>query len=102
MWIYVAHFSIYLFDQLIPTFTKNPSHGVFHRIETNGPPCKAKPRPIIANADKARKGKEAWDKMLQDGIIEEVKPGANTDFSSALHLANKPGGGVRPVRISGR
>ena len=34
--------------------------------------------------------------MLKDGIIEEVQPGSNNDWSSALHLANKPGGGVRP------
>ena len=34
--------------------------------------------------------------METDGIVEKIKPGMNTDWSSALHLANKPGGGVRP------
>ena len=34
--------------------------------------------------------------MLRDGVIEEVQPGTNTDWSSPLHLANKAGGGVRP------
>ena len=57
--------------------------------------AKAKRRPIIADSEKARKGKEAWDKMEEDGVIEKVKPGMNTDWSSALHLADKPGGGVR-------
>ena len=33
--------------------------------------------------------------MIEDGIIEKVKPTTNTDWSSALHLADKPGGGVR-------
>ena len=46
-------------ELLNPTFTKDPSHGVFHRIETSGPPCKSKRRPIIANSEKAQKGKEA-------------------------------------------
>ena len=34
--------------------------------------------------------------MERDGVIEKVKPGTKIEFSSALHLANKPGGGVRP------
>merc|ERR1711989_141989 len=85
-------------ELLEPSFQRGkPAHGVWHRIDTaDHPPTTAKRRPIIADSEKARKGKEAWDKMLEDGIIEEVKPGSNTDWSSALHLANKPGGGVRP------
>ena len=80
---------------LNPSFQKGePVHGVWHRIETaDHPPCKAKRRPIIANAEKAAKGKEAWDKMIEDGVIEKVTPGMNTDWSSALHIANKEGGG---------
>ena len=34
--------------------------------------------------------------MLKDGVIEEVKGGTQTDWTSSLHLANKAGGGVRP------
>ena len=67
------------------------------RIDTaDHAPCKAKRRPVLADKEKDRKGREAWDKMLRDGVIEEVQPGTNTDWSSPLHLANKPGGGVRP------
>ena len=45
---------------------------------------------------KAKAGKEAWEQMIRDGVIEEVKAGTNTDWSSALHLAPKAGGGARP------
>ena len=34
-------------------------HGVKHQIITQGPPCRAKLRPFMANSDKAIKGKEA-------------------------------------------
>ena len=78
---------------LSPTFKKGePTHGVYHYIDTaDHKPTKAKRRPLIADAEKARKGKEAWDKMIADGVIEMVKPGQKTDWSSALHLVNKPG-----------
>ena len=45
---------------------------------------------------KAAAGKAAWEQMERDGVIERVKAGTNTDYSSALHLAPKPGGGARP------
>ena len=45
---------------------------------------------------KAAAGKAAWDQMIEDGVVEQVKAGTNTDYSSALHLAPKPGGGARP------
>ena len=86
------------FPQLLePTFNKRPPvHGVYHRIDTaDHPPSRAKRRPLIADATKAAEGKRIW-KQMEDGVIERVKPGANTDWASALHLANKPGGGVRP------
>ena len=51
---------------------------------------------MISDAKKAAEGKRVWDKMLEDGVIEEVKGGTQTDWTSSLHLANKPGGGVRP------
>ena len=34
--------------------------------------------------------------MIRDGIVEKVKADTNTEFSSALHLVDKPGGGARP------
>ena len=83
---------------LDPSFKKKePIHKVYHRIDTaDHSPCKAKRRPILANSAKAEKGKKVWDQMIKDGIIEKVQPSTNTDWSSALHLADKPGGGVRP------
>ena len=84
---------------LNPSFTKGePAHGVYHRIDTppDAPPCKAKRRPIIMNSAKAAAGKAAWDQMIKDGIVERVKADTNTEFSSALHIADKPGGGARP------
>ena len=87
------------FPQLLnPSFSKEaPAHGVYHYLDTKDhAPCRAKRRPLIADRKKAAMGKEIWEQMERDGIIERVKPGANTDWTSALHLANKPGGGVRP------
>ena len=63
---------------------------------TTHPLSRAKRRPLIADAAKAAEGKRIWKQMEEDGVIERVKPGANTNWASALHLANKPGGGVRP------
>ena len=45
---------------------------------------------------KAAAGKAAWEQMERDGVIERVKAETNTDYSSALHLVPKPGGGARP------
>ena len=82
---------------LKPSFSKGePTHGVYHKIETTGPPCKTKRRPIVMDSVKAAAGKAAWEQMERDGVIERVKADTNTDYSSALHLAPKPGGGVRP------
>ena len=82
---------------LKPTFDKKPPvHGVYHRIDTaDHLPSRAKRRPLIADAAKAAEGRRIWKQMEEDGVIERVSPGANTDWASALHLANKPGGRVR-------
>ena len=82
---------------LKPTFDKKPPvHGVYHRIDTaDHLPSRAKRRPLIADAAKAAEGRRIWKQMEEDGDIERVSPGANTDWASALHLANKPGGRVR-------
>ena len=60
------------YPQLLePTFQKGePVHGVWHKIETaDHPPCKTKRRPILANAEKNKMGKEVWEKMLKDGEL---------------------------------
>ena len=51
---------------------------------------------MIADSKKAAEGRRVWEQMLKDGVIEEVKGGTQTDWTSSLHLANKAGGGVRP------
>ena len=83
---------------LNPNFVKGePVHGVWHKIDTGThPPSKAKRRPIVSNAKKAAAGKAAWDQMIADGIVEKVKAGDNTEWASALHIVDKPGGGARP------
>ena len=90
---------IQTYPQLLnPSFKKGePTHGIFHKIETGDhAPCKTKRRPIIMDSAKAAAGKAAWEQMERDGVIERVKADTNTDFSSALHLVPKPGGGARP------
>ena len=83
---------------LNPSFHKGePAHGVFHRIDTaDHPPCRAKRRPIVSNPQKAAAGKAAWEQMERDGVIERVRANSNTDWTSALHIVDKPGGGARP------
>ena len=82
---------------LNPSFKKGePVHGVYHKIETQGPPVTTKRRPIIANKAKNDAGKAAWEKMERDGVIERLPPDTPTSYTSALHLVDKPGGGVRP------
>ena len=81
---------------LSETFDPNPKHGLFHKIETgNNTPCRAKRRPETTNRTKNELGKKAWNKMLKDGIISPVSASSNTDWTSNLTIANKPGGGVR-------
>ena len=79
------------------TFTPGePKHGLYHKIETNNhDPCRAKRRPVIANKVKAEKGKKVLEQMFKDGIISPVSASSNTDWTSNLTIANKPGGGVR-------
>ena len=95
------------YPQLLkPSFSKGePSHGVYHKIETGShAPCKTKRRPIVMDSAKAAAGKAAWEQMEKDGVIERVSPDTNTDWSSALHLAPKQGQGAGsgPVPTSGR
>ena len=86
-------------ELLNPTFSKEePVHGVYHRIDTEpgATPCRAKRRPIVSDPVMAAAGKEAWEQMERDGVIERVKAGSNTEWTSALHLVPKEGGGARP------
>ena len=71
-------------------------HGVTHKIPTNGPPFKAKLRPLMPNSEKAIKGKEAWMEMVRLGVVEKVKPNDSTEWVSPLHLTPKSDGSMRP------
>ena len=74
---------------------KTVRHGVVHRIDTTGPPCKASVRRLMKGSPKEREGKKAWFELLDMGVIRRV-PHGTTAWSSALHLQPKPSGGIRP------
>ena len=72
--------------------------GVIHRIDTQDhPPCRAKRRPMMPGSEKEKEAKKAWDELVQLGIVEAVDPSKPNNWSSAVHFAKKPGGGLRPV-----
>ena len=50
----------------------------------------------MPNSEKAIKGKEAWDQMVQLGVVEKVDPNAKTSWGSPLHLVPKPDNTMRP------
>ena len=83
---------------LTPSFKDlSTKHGVTHKIQTgSAPPSKARVRPLLANSEKAIKGKEAWDTMVKLGVVERIEPNANSDWGSSLHLVPKPDGSMRP------
>ena len=83
---------------LEPSFNDlSTKHGVTHKINTgSATPTKCKVRPLMANSEKAIKGKEAWDQMERLGVVERVDPNAKTEWGSPLHLVPKPNNGIRP------
>ena len=77
-------------------FLDNPLHGVIHQIDTkNHPPCKAKMRPLLKGSPKEVIGKRNWFELEKLGVVERIKPGQSTTWSSALHLAPKDGDDLR-------
>ena len=86
-------------DLLKPNFkTEKPKNKILHRIHTGThPPCRAKARNLLPGSPKAVEGYKAWKQLIDLGIVEPVDPGKPTNWSSPLHLAPKPGGGLRPV-----
>ena len=78
-------------------FIDKPLHGVTHTINTgNHKPCKATVRPLMPNTPKARAAEKAWKQLEDIGVIEKVKAGDPTLWSSPLHLAVKSDGTLRP------
>ena len=84
-------------DVLKVNFTNKPKHGVTHHIDTaDHPPCKARLRPLMHGSPREVAGKKAWLELERLGIVERIKPGDPTTWSSALHLAPKCDGTLRP------
>lgn len=84
---------------LEPSFNDlSTKHGVSHRIDLKpgSKPCKAKLRPLMADSEKAIKGKQAWDQMIKLGVVEKVKANSPVPYSSPLHLVPKPDNTMRP------
>ena len=65
---------------------EQPKNGVQHRIITQGPPIKCKPRAIYG--EKEASGKAAWFELVKWGILER----AESQWASPLHLEKKPDG----------
>ena len=83
-------------DVLQCKFLDTPLHGVIHHIDTSDkPPCRAKVRPLLKGSPKEVIGKKNWFELEKLGIIEKIKPGEPTPWSSALHLAPKDGDDLR-------
>ena len=77
---------------------ENTASSVIHRINTkDNKPLKAKTRRLLPNSPKAVKAKEAWDQLLELGIIERVDPSKGNTWLSPIHFAVKPNGELRPV-----
>ena len=76
---------------LLKTEFKAKSNGnpVIHYIHTTGKPCKARLRPLMKGSPKEIKGKEAWQELIDYGIVEPVDVSKPTLWQSALHLQPK-------------
>ena len=74
-----------------PTFREScPSHGVYHRIPTRGPPVFSRPRRLCPQ--KLKIAKDEFDTMQQMGIIRK----SSSQWSSPLHMVPKGQGAWRP------
>ena len=82
---------------LTVNFTTAPKHGIYHEIDTaNNAPCRARVRQIVPNTPKYIQGKKDWLELEKLGITKRVEKGEPTTWSSALHLAPKSDGTLRP------
>ena len=79
-------------------FQLNPRHGVLHEIETgNAKPCRSTVRPLLPGSKKAIEVEKTWREMEKLGIVKKVESGEPTHWSSAMHIAKKADGTLRPV-----
>lgn len=72
------------------SYKEVPSHGIYHHIETVGPPVFARARPLAP--DRYRKVKEEFDMMIELGICRPSK----SPWASPLHVVPKKNGEIRP------
>lgn len=78
-------------ELLRPIFTDaSPAHGVFHHIQTHGPPVHAKARRLAP--DKLKIAQNEIRDMERMGIVHK----SSSPWSSPLHLVRKPNGSWRP------
>ena len=84
-------------DILKVNFLDKPKHGIIHDIPTGtNKPCRASVRPIAHGTQKAKESEATWKELERLGVIEKVKAGEPTLWSSPLHLAKKADGTWRP------
>lgn len=78
-------------ELLRPTFAESsPAHGVFHHIETHGPPVHAKARRLAP--DKLEIARKEFREMERMQIIQKSR----SPWSSPLHMVPKDNGSWRP------
>ena len=77
------------YDILTPNYKSKPKHKIVHRIETHGPPCTSKVRPVPAN--RLEEVKALFKEMEENGVITKVGANTNTNWSSALHVVEQNG-----------
>ena len=76
-----------------PTFSNpSPKHGVLHRIPTTGFPVHSQARRL--SPEKLGVAKEEFETLEKLGIVRR----SNSPYSSPLHIAPKPGGGMEAMR----
>ena len=68
----------------------NPNHGVYHHIQTTGPPVFAKARRL--DTDKLAEAKAEFDKLEAEGIVRR----SDSPWASPLHMVKKDDGTWRP------
>lgn len=72
------------------SYREIPTHGVFHYIETTGPPVFARARPLPP--DRYKKVQEEFRYMQESGICRPSK----SPWASPLHVVPKKNGELRP------
>ena len=88
-------------DLLKQDFNSDTKADVIHRIKLKegAKPFKSKTRRLLPGSPRAILAKKEWQNLVDLGIVERVDPSETNLYSSPLHFADKPSGGLRPVGI---